>query len=123
MAHCRLHRFGGLQYFGHDQFIRVEEPPDFRHSGHQRAVHDVEWSRSFRTLAFEIFDQPVARSFDDVITKALVEREVCGASFFFSLSDPEMLGDPRDMVLIDCRALLLGLFPPVCWDVSEQPNA
>ncbi len=43
----RLHGFGRLQHLRHDQLVVVEQPPDFAHAGHQRAVDNVEGVHAF----------------------------------------------------------------------------
>ena len=73
-----LHRFGRLQHFGDDQLVVVEQPADFGHAGHQRAVDDVERRGAFGALAVEIGDQAVLGAFDDVVRQALIERQIRG---------------------------------------------
>ena len=82
MADGGFHGFGGLQNFGDDQLVVVEQPADFGHSGHQRAVDDVERRVAFGAFAIEIVNQAVFGAFENVIREALVERQVGGASFF-----------------------------------------
>ena len=73
-----LHGFGRLQHFGHNQLVVVEQPPDFRHAGHQRTVDDVERPGAFGALQVEIGDEAVLGAFDDVVGEALVERQIGG---------------------------------------------
>ena len=101
-----LHRFGGLQHFGDDQLVVVEQPADFGHSGHQRAVDDVERGHAFGELAIEIGDEAVLRAFEDVIRQALIERQIFGARFLARAGGAEMFGDGGDVKLIDGGFLL-----------------
>ena len=78
-----LHGLGGLQHFGHDQFVVVEEAADFGHAGHQRAVDDIERLDTFGAFEFEIGDEAVFGAFDDVVGEALIERQI--GRFFFAL--------------------------------------
>ena len=122
VAYRRLHGFRGLQHFRHDQFIRIEKPPDFRHSSHQWPVHDVQWGRTLPALFLQIFNQPVPRAFDDVVCQPLIQWHVCRARFFLLLRRAEVLGNGRDVVLIDRRALFLALLAPVGGDIPQQPG-
>ena len=88
MADGGLHRFGGLQHFGDDQLVGVEQAADFRHSRHERAVDDVERRGAFGELAVEIGDQAVLRAFENVICEALVERQVRGDFAFLRAPAP-----------------------------------
>src|SRR5438552_18448536 len=45
-----FHGLGGLENFGHDQLVVVEEPADFSHTRHQRTVNDVERSNALFQL-------------------------------------------------------------------------
>ncbi len=100
-----LHRFRGLQHFGHDEFVVVEEPPHLRHPGHQRSVDHIERRRAFRELPVQIVDQTVLRSFDDVICQALVERQIGRALLFARPRGAKMSGDRSNVKLIDGRFL------------------
>ena len=120
MAHCGFHGFGRLQNFRDDQFIGVEEPPHFRHTSHQRSIHDVQGCRTLPAFALQIHDQSVSRSFDDVIAKALVKWQVRRARFFFFLCRSKVLGNCRDVILIHSRALLLALLPPIGGNVPQE---
>ena len=82
MIHRSLHGLRRLQHLGHDQFIRIKQPPDFRHPGHQWTVDDVQRRGPFGAFPLQIGDQSVARPFDDVIRQPLVERQVRCALFF-----------------------------------------
>ena len=100
-----FHGFRRLQHLGDDQFVVVEEAADFGHAGHQRAVDDIERRGAFGALAVEVGDQAVAGAFDDVVGEALVEREIGGADFLFFSGGAEMLGDGRNVKLVDGGAL------------------
>ena len=76
MVHAGLHRFGRLQHFRDDQLVVVEEPPDFGHAGHQRAIDDVERRGAFRALAIQIGNQAVLGALNDVVGQPFVERQV-----------------------------------------------
>ena len=78
-----LHRLGRLQHLSHNQLVVVEQPPDFSHPRHQRAVDDIERARAFGALAVEIGNQTVLGAFDDVVRQALIERQLGGFFLFF----------------------------------------
>ena len=109
-----LHGLGRLQHLGHDQLVVVEQPADFGHAGHQRAVDDVERRGAFGALAVEIGDQAVLGAFDDVVGQALVERQIGRLGFVLLDRVAEVLGDRGDVELVD-GGLLLG----VCWRQSS----
>ena len=105
MSYRGLHGFSRLQHFGHDQFVVVEQPPHLGHAGHERSVDDFERSRAFRALQFQIGDEAIAGAFDDVVGEPLIERQVRGAYLNSRPCLAEMLGNGRDMELVDGGAL------------------
>ncbi len=115
-----LHRFGGLQHFGDDQFVVVEEPADFGHAGHQRAVDDVERRGAFGELAVQIVDQAVFRAFENVVREALIERQILGARFLARPGAAEMFGDGGDVKLVDRGFLFARLLAPVAGRAAKQ---
>ena len=120
MIHRSFHRFCGLQHFGDNQFVRVEQPSHFRHPRHQRSGDDVERCCALRSLSFQILDQPVPRSLNDVVGEPLVQRQICRSHLVFLLCCSEMFGDRRNVELIDRRALLLVLLSPVRWSILQH---
>ncbi len=119
MAHRGLHRFGRLQHFGDDQLVGVEKAADFGHSVHQRAIDDVQRLCAFRALAVEIFDQAVARAFDDVVRQALVERKLF-LRFFLLFRGTKMFGDCGDVKLVDGGLLLARLRAPIFRSAAQK---
>src|SRR5690348_13867581 len=71
-----LHSLGGLENFGNDQLIVVEQAPDFGHTGHERAIDDVERRNTFFQLEVNVRNKAVFGAFDDVVGETLVERKV-----------------------------------------------
>ena len=68
---------------------------------------------AFGSLAIEIGNQAVLGAFDDVVGQALVERQIGGLLLFSFARLAEMVGDSRDVELIDRDFLLARLTPPV----------
>ena len=112
-----FHGFGGLQDFGDDELVVVEEAADFGHTGHEGAVDDVERVCSCGALAFEVGDETVFTAFDDVVGEAFVEREIGGDFFLAGGCAAEVFGDGGDMVLVNLSFLLAGLLAPVTLDL------
>src|SRR5262249_15581949 len=75
VGHGGFHGLGALQNLGDDQLVVVEKAADLVHSGHERAIYDVQGS-SFFSLKLKIGDQSILASLDDIVRQALVEREV-----------------------------------------------
>ncbi len=101
-----FHGLGRLQHFGNDQLIRVKEASHLGHTGHQRAVDDIERGHAFFQLEIQIGDQAFLRAFDDVISQALIQRKVGCLCLLLLRASAEEFGDFRDMELIDRRFLL-----------------
>ena len=120
VAHRRLHGFRRLQYFGHDQFVRIEKPSDFRHPCHQWSIYDIQRWRTFPAFPLQINNQPVSRALDNVVRQPLVQRQIRRACFIFLFRGAEMLGDRRDVKLIDGRTLLFCLLAPVRRNIPQQ---
>ena len=120
MVHGGLHGFGGLQHFGDDQFIGIEQAAHFGHSGHQRTVDDFERRDTFLALAIEVVDQSVFRAFENVIRQALVERQIGSDLLLAAASAAEMLGNRRDVELVDGGFLFLALLAPVGGQAAKQ---
>ncbi len=108
-----LHGFGGLQDFGYDQFVVVEQAADFGHAVHQRAVDDIEGLRAFLELQVQVRDQAVLGAFDDVARQAHVEGKFGDDDARFLAGAAEVFGDGGDVELIDGDFLFAGLLAPV----------
>ena len=119
VAHRGLHGFGGLQHFRHNQLIVVEQPADFGHARHQRPVDDVERRVALGALAVQIGNQAILAAFDDVVGQTSIERQVRAVLLaFFGLA--EVLGDGRDVELVERRLFLRALLPPILRRRAQQ---
>ena len=86
--------------------LLLNSRPDFGHAGHQRTVDDVERRGALGALAVQVGNQAVLGAFDDVVRQALVERQILRALLHARAGLAEMLGDGRDVELVDGRLLL-----------------
>ena len=120
VANGGLHGLGGLQHLGHNQFVGIEEAPDFSHPPHQWAVDNVERRCPLGTFALQVLDQSVARAFDDVVREALVQWLVFFLLLFFFLCRSEMLRDGHDVELVNRRFLRFALLAPVFRHIAQQ---
>ena len=117
-----LHRLGRLQNLGDDQLIVIEQPADFGHAGHQRAIDDFERARAFFAFAIEVGDQAVFGAFDDVVRQALDRAAASADLFLFLLAGScGNVGDRRDVELID-RGSLLGRSARASLPERESPG-
>src|SRR5208283_2199632 len=120
MVDRSFHRFRRLQHFRNNQLVGVEQAAYLGHPLHQRTVNNVQRSSAFRALAFQVFDQSIARALDDVVGQTLVERLVFFLDLFFLGGGAEMLSNCRDVKLIDGGFLLFALLAPIWRKVPQQ---
>ncbi len=120
MTDCGLHRFSRLEDFGDDQLVVIEEPADFGHAGHERAVDDIERGCAFGALEIEVGDEAVLGAFDDVVGEALIERDI-GRLFLLALAGfAEVIGDGGDVELVDGDFFFARLGAPVFGGGAEE---
>ena len=114
-----FHRLGTLQNFGNDQLVRVEQPPNLRHPGHQRPVDDLQRLGALPSLELEIFDQAAAAAIDDVAGEALIER-LLWADNGLALGAAKVVAYAGHVMDVDRGPLLRRLLAPVLRRIGES---
>ena len=71
-------------------------------------------------FAVQVGDQAVLGAFDDVVGQALIERQVLRVLFDARPGLTEMLGDGRDVELVDGRLLLRRLRAPILGRCAQR---
>ena len=103
-----LHGLGALQHLGHDEFVVVEQPTDFVHAGHERAVDDIQCG-PLGQRRVQVVGQAVLGALDDEAGQPFVQRQV-GARVHDDrrLLLAEMRGKGGDRVLAAPEDQVLG---------------
>ena len=124
----RLHGLCGLQDFGHDQLVVVEEPAHLLHAVHKRAVDYLERGHVVGELLVEVGQQPLLAALDDVPRQPLIQWQVLhfgplmlhgSAKVFCDLCNVELV--QGRLVFGSLLAVVLRRFDAIAGQVAQQP--